>query len=75
MRSFAAAWNSEEILQRLVGQIPWGQNITLITKFKGSKEREWYALKIIESEWSRPALVHQIESGLIRARMDVLVSV
>jgi predicted nuclease of restriction endonuclease-like (RecB) superfamily len=29
MRSFAAAWNSEEIVQRLVGQIPWGQKITL----------------------------------------------
>lgn len=27
MRSFAAAWDSEEIVQRLVGQIPWGQNV------------------------------------------------
>jgi len=27
MRSFAEAWDTEEIVQRLVGQIPWGQNI------------------------------------------------
>lgn len=65
MRSFAAAWNSEVFVQRLVGQIPWGQNITLITKVKGSKEREWYARKIVELGWSRPVLVQQIESGLI----------
>lgn len=65
MRSFAEAWDSEEIVQRLVGQIPWGQNITLITKIKGKEEREWYAAKIVENGWSRPVLVHQIESRLI----------
>ncbi len=65
MRSFAAAWDTEEIVQRLVGQIPWGQNITIITMLKNRIEREWYARKIIEHGWSRPVLVHQIESGLI----------
>jgi predicted nuclease of restriction endonuclease-like (RecB) superfamily len=65
MRSFAEAWDSEEIVQRLVGQIPWGQNITLITKIKGIEEREWYARKVVEKGWSRPVLVHQIESGLM----------
>jgi predicted nuclease of restriction endonuclease-like (RecB) superfamily len=64
MRSFAEAWDTEEIVQRLVGQIPWGQNITLITKIKDREEREWYARKIVELGWSRPVLVHQIESGL-----------
>ena len=29
MRSFAATWESEEIVQQLVGQIPWGQNNSL----------------------------------------------
>ncbi|MDO8446058.1 MAG: PDDEXK nuclease domain-containing protein [Deltaproteobacteria bacterium] len=65
MRSFAEAWDTEEIVQQLVGQIPWGQNITIITKLKSRKEREWYARKAIEHAWSRPVLVHQIESGLI----------
>lgn len=66
MRSFAAVWDNEEFVQRLVGQIPWGQNITLITKIKDREEREWYARKIVELGWSRPVLVHQIESGLIQ---------
>jgi predicted nuclease of restriction endonuclease-like (RecB) superfamily len=65
MRSFAAAWESDEIVQRLVGQIPWGQNITLVTKVKSRDEREWYAKKVVEKGWSRPVLEHQIESGLI----------
>lgn len=66
MRSFAEAWASEEIVQRLVGQIPWGQNITLITKLKSKEEREWYARKIVEKGWSRPVLEHQIESRLMQ---------
>jgi len=48
MRSFAEAWDTEQIVQQLVGQIPWGQNITIITKLKSRKEREWYAQKAIE---------------------------
>lgn len=66
MRSFAAAWDSEEIVQRLVGQIPWGQNITLLTKLKTNEEREWYARKVIEKGWSRPVLEHQIDSQLMQ---------
>lgn len=65
MRSFAAAWESEKFVQRLVGQIPWGQNITLITKVKSRDEREWYARQVVEKGWSRPVLEHQIDSGLI----------
>ncbi len=36
------------IVQQLVGQIPWGHNITLLTKVKDSAEREWYAHAAIE---------------------------
>ena len=31
---------------------------------KEAEEREWYAREIIAHGWSRPVLVHQIESGL-----------
>jgi predicted nuclease of restriction endonuclease-like (RecB) superfamily len=64
MRGFAEAWPDAEFVQRLVGQIPWGQNIELIAKVKSREEREWYAGKVIEHGWSRPVLVHQIESRL-----------
>lgn len=66
MRNFAAAWQSEEIVQRLVGQIPWGQNIALLTRLKNHEEREWYAHMVVEKGWSRPVLEHQIESRLMQ---------
>jgi len=66
MRAFAEAWPDGEIVQQLVGQIPWGHNIALFAKLKISEERQWYARKVIEHGWSRPVLVHQIESVLYR---------
>ena len=51
-------------MQQVVAQIPWGHNITLLTKVKVSAEREWYAHAAIENGWSRSVLVHQIESRL-----------
>lgn len=65
MRSFAAVWESEEIVQQLVGQIPWGHNIVLITKIKEQEEREWYARTVVEKGWSRTVLEHQIETRLM----------
>ena len=64
MRSFAETWEDHEIVQQLVGQIPWGHNIVLFTKVKDQQEREWYARAAIEHGWSRAVLVHQIESSL-----------
>lgn len=40
MRAFAAAWQTDEIGQRLVGQLPWGHNITLL-KLKNREIRCW----------------------------------
>ena len=64
MRSFAEAYPQEEIVQQLVGQIPWGHNTVLLDKLKKSEERLWYARRAIENGWSRSVLVHQIESGM-----------
>lgn len=64
MRSFAEAWPDFVIVQRLVGQLPWGHNLELLAKVKSREEREWYARADIEFGWSRPVLVYQIESKL-----------
>jgi len=66
MRTFAAAWPDEAIVQQLVAQIPWGHNIRILDYVKGQSEREWYVRATIQNGWSRNALVHQIESGLYR---------
>ncbi|MFH1831830.1 MAG: PDDEXK nuclease domain-containing protein [bacterium] len=69
MRAFYMAY---EKVQRAVGlfeklpfiSIPWGHNVTLITKLKDNNTRLWYAQKAIENGWSRTVLELQIESKL-----------
>jgi predicted nuclease of restriction endonuclease-like (RecB) superfamily len=62
MRMFAEAY--PEIGQRLVDQLPWGQNITLITKIKEPTMRDWYAKACFEEGWTRPVLEMKIDSKL-----------
>ncbi|MCF6174346.1 MAG: PDDEXK nuclease domain-containing protein [Victivallaceae bacterium] len=52
--------------ESLLFQIPWGQNIVIITKSKSIEEALFYVQKTIENNWSRNVLVHQIESGLYK---------
>lgn len=65
MRAFHEAWPEETIVQQLVGQLPWGQNLLLLTKLKTREEREWYAAKAIEQGWSRNVMWHQISTQLL----------
>jgi predicted nuclease of restriction endonuclease-like (RecB) superfamily len=68
MRSFADAWplagGSHEIVQQPVGQLPWGQNIALLTKLEDGDARVWYAAKAVENGWSRKVLEAQIATDL-----------
>ncbi|MEA1979515.1 MAG: PDDEXK nuclease domain-containing protein [candidate division Zixibacteria bacterium] len=50
-----------EKIQQLVGQIPWGQNVVIISKSKSIDEAVFYSNKTIENNWSRSVLIHQIE--------------
>jgi predicted nuclease of restriction endonuclease-like (RecB) superfamily len=62
MRMFAEAWPDLSAMgQRFVDQLPWGQNITLLTKLKTREERLLYAARAVEHGWSRPLLTHHIE--------------
>jgi predicted nuclease of restriction endonuclease-like (RecB) superfamily len=64
MRAFAEAWPDGEFVQQAAAQIPWFHNCTLLDKVATPQEREWLIRKTIEHGWSRPVLVHQIESRL-----------
>ena len=73
MRQWYNYWNlNNKIGQQLVAQlennqifqIPWGHNIVIITKIKDEKEALFYINKIIENNWSRNMLIHQIEFNL-----------
>ncbi|TCL79523.1 MULTISPECIES: PDDEXK nuclease domain-containing protein [unclassified Rathayibacter] len=65
MRRFAAAWPDEDaIVQRPVGQLPWGHITELLDKLDDKELREWYAAKDVAHGWSRPVLGHQIKTRL-----------
>jgi predicted nuclease of restriction endonuclease-like (RecB) superfamily len=66
MRSFAAAYPDEAIVQRCVAQLPWRHNIVLIERLKDPEQRLWYAAQTTDNGWSRDILAMQIDSDLYR---------
>lgn len=66
MRAFATAWPALDLVQRVVAQLTWGQNITLLEKLDTPEDRLWYAARTVEHGWSRNILAMQIET---RARL------
>ena len=77
MRAFYLAYTGNAAIQsrsvteldginppRVMTEIPWGQNQELLFKLKDPVQRLWYAKMTVEHGWSRPVLVHQIETDL-----------
>ncbi|MDO9575401.1 MAG: PDDEXK nuclease domain-containing protein [bacterium] len=62
MRQFYLEYRDFPNLQQLVGEIPWGQNLVMLSRIKDIKEREFYIRGTIQFGWSRNVLVHQIEA-------------
>ncbi len=65
MRAFAEAWPNAAIVQQLVGQLPWGHNLVLLSRLKDSEQRQAYARAAIEHGWSRNMLNIHIETCLL----------
>ncbi|MHB8875388.1 MAG: DUF1016 N-terminal domain-containing protein [Myxococcaceae bacterium] len=61
MRAFAAAWPDAEIVQRVVAQLPWRQNIALLERLADPRARLWYAEQTARHGWSQPILCLQID--------------
>ena len=61
MRAFAEAWPDKAIVQRVIAQLPWRQNIALMERLDDPNVRLWYARKTVEQGWSQPILCLQIE--------------
>lgn len=77
MAKLAVVFPDSVIVQEVLAQLPWYQNITLLDKIKNRDIHIWYAKKAIENGWSRNVLVHQIESKLyerqVLARFRILI--
>ena len=43
MRAFASVWADRSIVQRVIAQIPWRQNIALMEQLDEPATRLWYA--------------------------------
>ena len=61
MRTFAAAWPDRKMVQRVVAQLPWRQNIALLERLGDEKTRLWYAEQTLQHGWSQPILCLQID--------------
>jgi predicted nuclease of restriction endonuclease-like (RecB) superfamily len=48
MRAFAEAWPDLQIVQEVLGQIPWYHNIGLLEKLKDREERLWDAREVVQ---------------------------
>jgi predicted nuclease of restriction endonuclease-like (RecB) superfamily len=62
------------IVPQLVGQIPWGHHLQIITKCKDIKEALFYIEQTTKHNWSRSVLVHQIENGLYKRKGKALTN-
>jgi len=64
MKLFYETYKNNEFLQRLVAEIPWGQNIEIFTKIDNETERHFYINMCKERAWSRPTLLQNIKSDI-----------
>ena len=62
MRSFAAAWPDVAIVQEVLAQIGWSQNLALLDKLRDPTSRLWYAQQAALHGWSHNVLALQIEA-------------
>jgi predicted nuclease of restriction endonuclease-like (RecB) superfamily len=62
MRQFFLAYRDLPNLQRLVGEIPWGQNIMIFSKTDTAEEKEFYLRAVAAMCWTRNVLLNQIKA-------------
>lgn len=62
MRRFYVRYSGNEKLRQLVAEIPWGQNLLILTKVKNDSEAQFYLNATREYGWSRNVLLNQIKS-------------
>lgn len=62
MRQFFLEYRDNTILQQLVGEIPWGQNLLIMQRVKPAEARTYYLRATAEMGWSRNVLLNQIKA-------------
>lgn len=62
MRQFYLEYRNKPNLQQLVGEIPWGQNLLILSKVKEDNAKLYYLKATHEYGWTRDILRMQINS-------------
>lgn len=62
MARFYAEYQSNEILQPLVGEISWSKHIVILTKCKETRQRQFYILATQKYGWTKDVLINKIEA-------------
>ena len=62
MARFYAEYQSDEILQPLVGEISWSKHIVILTKCKETRQRQFYILGTKKYGWTKDVLINKIEA-------------
>ena len=70
MKTFYETYYKNEISQRFVGELGWGQNIELFTKIKDETQREFYAQMCIKEGWTRATLVENIKANTYNSYLN-----
>jgi len=63
MRKFYIEYKDLPILQQVVAEIPWGQNLVILNKIKEPAARRYYLEMTRSQGWTRSTLVLQINSS------------
>ena len=64
MRKFAETWPDGAIVQRVVAQLPWRSNLTLLERVSTPADRLLYARQTLANVWSSNILALQIQGRL-----------
>ena len=62
MARFYTEYQSNEILQPLVGEISWTKHIVILTKCKETRQRQFYILTTKKYGWTKDVLINKIEA-------------
>ncbi|UQS12893.1 YhcG family protein [Pseudomonas sp. HS6] len=64
MRQFYEAYRDNEKVSALLTQLPWTQNLLILTQSKLPEEREFYLRLAIQEKWSTRELERQFKAAL-----------
>jgi predicted nuclease of restriction endonuclease-like (RecB) superfamily len=62
MRNIYIEYKELPILQQVVAEIPWGQNVVILDKVKDVSARQYYIEMTRQQSWTRSTLLMQINS-------------